>query len=350
MPRLRHTTLTQFLIEERRRFPSATGGFNRLILDVATACKAIARAVSLVNLESRENATTAREAATQLEAFSQECFLHFNRDNTALAALLSPDLPPHVVDEGADAEHLLVFDALDGSTNVDINAPLGSIFSVLRRPVAGRPVTGEDFLQKGRAQVAAGYAFYGPATMFVLSVGTGVHGFTLDPTFGDFMLTHRDLQVPAETRELSINASNGLFWEPPVKRYVRECMAGKTGERGEDFSTRWVDSTVADAHRMLLRGGVFLYPVDTRTSGDRERHRLLFGANPIGFLVEQAGGRASTGDGPLLEVQPTDHDQRVGLVVGSRSEVERIERYHADPGGSTSNHPLFNEVGLFRDR
>lgn len=349
MPRNRHTTLTQFLIEERRRFPSATGGFNRLILDVASACKAIARAVALVNLEPRDGATTPHEAATNLEGFSHECFLQFNQDNETLAALLSTDLPPHLAERGAEKEHFLIFDALDGSANVDINAPLGSIFSVLRAPEPTRPVTGEDFLQKGRQQVAAGYAFYGPATMFVLSVGTGVHGFTLDPTFGDFMLTHHDLKVPAETQELSINSTNSPFWQPPVRRYVEECAAGKTGSRGKDFSMRWVDSKVADAHRLLLRGGIFVYPVDTRTSNSQDLHRLLYGANPIGFLVEQAGGRASTGDQPLLDIQPTDLNQRVGLVVGSRSEVERIERYHADPNSTISTHPLFNDVGLFRD-
>lgn len=342
----RHTSLTQFLIEERRRFPSATGGFNRLILDVATACKAIARAVLLVNLE-RDRSEPASEVASRLQAFAGESFLHFNRDNETLAALLSQELPAHRLD--ARGEHILVVDPLLGAANLDINAPLGSVFSVLRAPSPGRETKDEDFLQKGRNQVAAGYAFYGPSTMLVLSVGTGVHGFTLDPTFGDFMLTHPALEVPPETRELSINSTNSPFWEAPVKRYVGECVGGATGPRGQEFSMRWVDSVVADAHRLLLRGGVFLYPFDSRPSKADAQQRLLFGANPIGFLVEQAGGRATTGHHPLLDVQPTDTQQRVPVILGSRSEVERIERYHADPNTSISTRPLFNDVGLFRD-
>jgi len=350
MPRTRRTTLTQFLIDERRRFPSATGGFNRLILDVATACKAIARAVSLSNLEMRdESQPTAVETATHLELYAHECFLHFNQDNTTLAGLLAKDMPVHHGESAHDAEHLLVFDPLDGSPNVDINAPLGTTFSILRAPAPGRAVCDEDFLQKGKYQVAAGYALYGPATMLVLSVGTGVHGFTLDPSFGDFILTHRDLRLPTETSEFAINASNSRFWDPPVKRYVTECLAGTTGARGKDFSMRWIASMVADAHRLLLRGGVFLYPLDTSASSGEGRPHLLYGANPIGFLVEQAGGRASTGDEPLLDQQPTDLHQRVGLVFGSRSEVERIERYHTEPHASISSYPLFNERGLFRD-
>ena len=348
MPRAAHTTLTQFLIEERRRFPSATGGFNRLILDVATACKAIARAILQVNLE-RDRTTTAGEAAAQLETFCADAFLHFNEDNATLAGLLSKDARLTYPEPHPDGEHFLLVDPLVGRANADINATLGSIFSVIRAPEPGRVPTNEDFLQSGKNQIAAGYASYGPSTMFVLSVGSGVHGFTLDPAFGDFRLTHRDLQVPTETQELSINTSNSPFWEPPVKRYVGECMAGATGSRGKDFSMRWVDSIVADTHRLLLRGGIFLYPIDAKTSTSDERHCLLHAANPIGFLVEQAGGRASTGDQPLLDVTPMDIHQRVGLVIGSRSEVERIERYHESPNTSISTHPLFNDVGLFRD-
>jgi fructose-1,6-bisphosphatase I/sedoheptulose-1,7-bisphosphatase len=342
MQRTRRPTLTQWLIEERRRFPSATGGFNSLVLDVATACKAIAKAVSLSNLETNDH------AAAELELFSHEAFLHFNRDNESIAGLLSNELPAHHADEHKRGEHLLTFDPLVGSSNIDINAPVGSIFSVLHAPSAGK-VEDAHFLQKGSEQVAAGYALYGPATMLVLSVGTGVNAFTLDPTFGDFTLTHRDLRVPSETSEFAINASNSRFWELPVKRYVGECLAGTTGPRGKDFNMRWIASMVADAHRLLLRGGVFLYPFDTNTSSSETRPHLLYGANPIGYLVEQAGGRASTGDGPLLDVQPTSLHQRTGLVFGSRSEVERIENYHAEPNTSISSYPLFNDRGLFRD-
>lgn len=345
-------TLTQWLIEERRRFPAATGGFNRLVLDVATACKSIARAVSRASLDRGGEAhapALARETAAQLELFSHESFVDFNEGNASLAGLLSKELPAHRGHESAHGEHLLLFDPLDGASNVDIDAPLGSIFSVLHAPEVGRRAVDADFLQKGREQVAAGYALYGPATMLVLSVGTGVHAFTLDPALGDFMLTHRDLRIPPETSELSVNASNTRFWEAPVKRYVNECLAGTTGPREKDFNMRWIASTVAEAHRLLLRGGVFLDPVDASDSSREARAHLLYVANPIGFLVEQAGGRASTGERPLLDVQPSELHERTGLVLGSASEVERIERYHTEPASEASAHALFNRRGLFRD-
>jgi fructose-1,6-bisphosphatase I/sedoheptulose-1,7-bisphosphatase len=213
----------------------------------------------------------------------------------------------------------------------------------------GRPLTAQHFLQPGTKQIAAGYALYGPSTMLVLSVGKGVHGFTLDPILGEFTLTHRNMKVPPETQEYAINASNARFWEAPVKRYVDECLAGKTGPRGKDFNMRWIASLVAEAHRILMRGGVFMYPRDTKDPSKPGRLRLLYEANPIGFLMEQAGGRASTGRQPMLEVQPDSLHQRIGLVFGSKSEVERIENYHANPPQRESDNPLFAERSLFRD-
>jgi fructose-1,6-bisphosphatase I/sedoheptulose-1,7-bisphosphatase len=197
--------------------------------------------------------------------------------------------------------------------------------------------------------VAGGYALYGPTTMLVLTVGNGVNGFTLDPNLGEFMLTHPNMKIPADTQEFAINASNSRFWEPPVKRYVDECLAGKTGARGKDFNMRWIASMVAEAHRILMRGGVFLYPKDTKDPSKPGRLRLLYEANPVGFIMEQAGGRASTGRQPMLAVQPTSLHQRIGLVFGSKNEVERIERYHAEPYSSDEASPLFTERGLFRD-
>jgi fructose-1,6-bisphosphatase I/sedoheptulose-1,7-bisphosphatase len=229
---------------------------------------------------------------------------------------------------------------------------VGSIFSILRAPEhvrSGASLSEADFFQPGTEQVAAGYALYGPTTMLVLSVGTGSHGFTLDPVMGEFMLTHPDLKVPEDTQEFAINASNARFWEPPVKRYVDECLAGKTGARGKDFNMRWIASMVAEAHRILMRGGVFMYPRDTKDASKPGRLRLLYEANPIGFIMEQAGGRASTGREAMLQVQPTSLHQRIGLVFGSKNEVERIERYHAEPIKVTSETPLFTERSLFRD-
>jgi len=246
----------------------------------------------------------------------------------------------------------LVFDPLDGSSNIDVNVSVGSIFSILRAPehlANGGPLTDKDFFQPGATQAAAGYALYGPTTMLVLSVGNGVAGFTLDPVMGEFMLTHPDLRVPEDTNEFAINASNSRFWEAPVKRYVDECLAGKTGPRGKDFNMRWIASMVAEAHRILMRGGVFMYPRDTKDASKPGRLRLLYEANPVGFIMEQAGGRASTGQQPMLSVQPTSLHQRIGLVFGSKNEVERIERYHAEPAKAQDNNPLFAERSLFRD-
>ena len=226
---------------------------------------------------------------------------------------------------------------------------VGSIFSVLRGSDTGADVTEADFLQRGMKQVAAGYALYGPTTMLVLTVGDGVNGFTLDPNLGEFMLTHPKLKIPEDTQEFAINASNSRFWEAPVKRYVDECLAGKTGPRAKDFNMRWIASMVAEAHRILMRGGVFMYPRDTKDLSKPGRLRLLYEANPIGLIMEQAGGRASTGETPMLQVQPSSLHQRIGLVFGSKNEVERIERYHTEPVRSEMINPLFVERSLFRD-
>jgi fructose-1,6-bisphosphatase I/sedoheptulose-1,7-bisphosphatase len=252
-------------------------------------------------------------------------------------------------------KYLLVFDPLDGSSNIDVNVSVGSIFSILRAPQgvvdSGRDAIEADFLQPGTAQVAAGYAIYGPVTMLVLTVGSGVVGFTLDPSLGEFKLTHPDIRVPAESQEFAINTSNSRFWEPPIKRYVDECLAGKTGPRAKDFNMRWIASMVAEAHRILMRGGVFMYPRDTKDLSKPGRLRLLYEANPVGFVMEQAGGRASNGRTSVLEVEPESLHQRIGLVFGSKNEVERIERYHAEYDAGTDkpySSPLFNERSLYR--
>jgi fructose-1,6-bisphosphatase len=260
------------------------------------------------------------------------------------------DEPYPVPPEFERGRYLLVFDPLDGSSNTDVNVSVGTIFSVLRHDRAETP-TGADFLRPGREQVAAGYAIYGPATMLVLSVGKGTHGFTLDREIGNFILTHPNLAIPEDTGEFAINTSNSRFWEPPVHRYVTECQAGRAGERGRDFNMRWIASMVAEVHRILMRGGVFMYPKDTKDPGKPGRLRLLYEANPIAMLVEQAGGRASTGRQRLLDVRPLALHQRVPVIVGSRHEVERIERYHAEFDNGTDKpfiSPLFNERSLFR--
>ena len=206
----------------------------------------------------------------------------------------------------------------------------------------------QNFLQAGVQQICAGYAIYGPSTMLMITVGTGVHGFTLDPQLGEFMLTHPNITIPRAANEFAINASNGRFWEPAVKRYVDECLAGKAGPRGKDFNMRWIASLVAEAHRILMRGGVFLYPRDNKDPAMPGRLRLLYEANPVSFLVEQAGGCASTGRSRMLTVVPHEVHQRIGFVFGSAEEVERIEQYYRDHNARDLDAPLFGMRGLFR--
>jgi fructose-1,6-bisphosphatase I/sedoheptulose-1,7-bisphosphatase len=244
-------------------------------------------------------------------------------------------------------KYLLLFDPLDGSSNVDVNTTVGSIFSILRAPTAGADAKVEDFLQPGTEQVCAGYAVYGPATMLVITLGNGTHAFTLDPLLGEWVLSHHNLRVPAHTHEFAINASNSRFWVPAVKRYVDECLAGVAGPRSTDFNMRWIASLVAEAHRILLRGGVFLYPRDTKDPAKPGKLRLLYEINPIAFLIEQAGGLASTGHARVMEVKPAGIHQRLGFVFGSSDEVSRIERYHTEEPHDQYASPLFGRRGLF---
>jgi fructose-1,6-bisphosphatase I/sedoheptulose-1,7-bisphosphatase len=360
MPLSNRLSLTQYLIEQRRRFPRATGDFNALILDVALACKAIAKAVACGDLggalgcqpgENGASLNVQGEQQMKLDVLANDVFLRTNEWAGHLAGMASEEMEHHyaIPSRYPRGKYLLLFDPLDGSSNIDVNMSVGSIFSVLRAPEEA--ICGElketHFLQPGRHQVAAGYALYGPATMLILTVGNGVAGFTLDPVLGEFMLTHPDLKVPAETQEFAINTSNQRFWEPPVQRYVQECQAGRDGPRGKDFNMRWIASMVAEAHRILMRGGVFLYPRDNKDPARAGRLRLLYEANPIGLIMEQAGGRASTARQNVLGLQPDSLHQRVGLVFGSRGEVERIERYHAEPDSRDIVTPLFAERSLF---
>ena len=365
MPTRRRFTLTQYLIEQRRRFPTASGDFNALLLDVALACKAIARTVAFGDLgsmlgqpapEVTTSVNVQGEEQKKLDVISNEYFTQMTEWGGHLAGMASEEMdhPYQIPATLQRGKYLLVFDPLDGSSNIDVNVTVGSIFSVLRAPQdvidSGRDVVEADFLQPGTQQLAAGYALYGPTTMLVLTVGNGVAGFTLDPNLGQFMLTHPNLKIPDDTHEFAINASNSRFWEAPVKRYVDECLAGKTGPRGKDFNMRWIASMVAEAHRILMRGGVFMYPKDTKDASKHGRLRLLYEANPVGMIIEQAGGRASTGRDPMLTVRPTALHQRIGLVFGSKNEVERIERYHREPNAYKDDaNPLFAERSLFRD-
>jgi fructose-1,6-bisphosphatase I len=243
---------------------------------------------------------------------------------------------------------LVAIDPLDGSSNIDTNVSVATIFSVLRAPTEGSRCDADAFLQTGARQVAAGYAIYGPQTAFVLTLGAGTHIFTLDRSSGSFHLTARHVHVPATTQEFAINVSNHRYWDEPIRIYVDDCLKGTEGPRGTDFNMRWIASMVAEAHRVLSRGGIYLYPADIRNGYRQGRLRLIYEANPIAWLIEQAGGAASTGHRRILDVQPRSLHQRIPLLFGSREEVARLDRYHLDPHPIGERSPLFGRRGLFR--
>lgn len=348
------TTLARFLIEERGRHPGASGELNSLILDVSLACKAIAKRVAhgaLGDVLGAEGTTNVQgETQQKLDLIANHLFLRVNEWGGRVAGMVSEELddPHHIPPQYPRGKYLLAFDPLDGSSNIDVNVAVGSIFSVLRAPKPGVDAEAADFLQPGTRQVCAGYAIYGPSTVLVLTVGTGVHGFTLEPELGEFILTHRNMTIPAEAKEFAINASNRRFWESAVRRYVDECLAGTSGPRAKDYNMRWVASLVAELHRILTRGGVFLYPSDTKDPDRAGRLRLLYEASPVAMLVEQAGGRASTGRERILDIVPHELHQRIPLVFGASEEVERIEQLHLDEHGGTRTSPLFGARGLYR--
>lgn len=349
-----HTTLVQFLIEERRRHPEASGDLNGLIMDIALACKAISNRVAMGALAgvlgSADNTNVQGEDQQKLDVLANDYFLRSCEWSGRVAGIVSEELdePYRLPEQFPRGKYLLMFDPLDGSSNIDVNVSVGSIFSILRAPNPDVDPDPEDFLQPGTEQVCAGYAIYGPSTMMVLSVGTGVHAFTLDPALGEFILTRENIQIPTTTQEFAINTSNQRFWEPAVQRYVQECLAGRTGPRAKDFNMRWVASLVAETHRILTRGGVFLYPRDSKNPDKPGRLRLLYEANPMAFLIEQAGGAASTGRGRTLEVEPTEVHQRISFIFGAREEVERIESYHGEVQEDLESWPLYGTRGLFR--
>ena len=227
-------------------------------------------------------------------------------------------------------EYLLLFDPLDGSSNIDVNVSIGTIFSVLKKNSNTPTVSKEDFLQCGNEQVAAGYCVYGPQTTLVLTVGDGVAMFTLDREQGSFVLTQDHVQIPADTKEFAINMSNMRHWDAPVKRYIDECLLGKEGPRAKDFNMRWIASMVADVHRILTRGGVFMYPWDKREPNKPGKLRLMYEANPMSWIVEQAGGASTNGKTRIMDIQPKELHERVSVILGSKNEVERVTKYHTD--------------------
>ncbi|MGJ7490540.1 class 1 fructose-bisphosphatase [Variovorax sp. ZT4R33] len=329
-------SLTRYLVEQQRADGHIPGQLRLLLEVVARACKSISQAVNKGDLGgvlgTAESENVQGEVQKKLDIIANEVLIEANEWGGHLAAMASEEMDSIYVvpNRYPQGEYLLLFDPLDGSSNIDVNVSIGTIFSVLKKPDDHPGVSEADFLQAGAKQVAAGYCIYGPQTTLVLTVGDGVAMFTLDREQGSFVLTKENIQIPADTKEFSINMSNMRHWDAPVKRYIDECLAGSEGPRGKDFNMRWIASMVADVHRILMRGGIFMYPWDQREPGKPGKLRLMYEANPMSWLVEQAGGMATNGRERILDIQPGKLHERVSVVLGSKNEVERVTRYH-DP-------------------
>jgi fructose-1,6-bisphosphatase I len=300
-----------------------------LIEDVASACRVIANLIRNGafddNLGATEQVNVQGETQKTLDILANDEFIRICSNSPRLAALISEEIEEVTwLKEPEAGDYLLYFDPLDGSSNLDVNLSVGSIFAIMQVEKDGD----RNVLRKGAEQVCAGYALYGPSTMLVLTTGSEVVGFTCGLGTGDFRITHPHMSIPAETSEFAINTSRYRHWDAPVRRYVDECIAGDTGPRRRSFNMRWTASMVAEIHRILTRGGVFLYPADDENREAGGKLRLMYEANPMAMIVERAGGLASTGADQILDLEPTGHHQRVPVILGSRVEVERLISYH----------------------
>lgn len=335
---MKRTTLTRFLIEQQRNENVLPAELRLLIETVARACKTISHSIGRGALGevlgSLDSENVQGEVQKKLDVIANEFILDANEWGGHLAAMASEEMEtiyptPNRYPKG---EYLMLFDPIDGSSNIDVDLSVGTIFSVLKAPddVAGREVTEEDFLQNGRNQVAAGYAIYGPQTLLVLTVGTGVYEFTLDKEVGAWLMTDANIRMPQGKCEFAINMSNRRQWSPGIARYIDERVQGAEGPCGKDYNMRWTASMVADVHRILKRGGIFMYPADNRKA-DKAKLRLMYEANPMSFLIEQAGGAATNGFIPIMDVEPTGLHQRVGVVLGDTAEVAAVTEYGKVP-------------------
>ena len=328
-------SLSRYLVEQQRAKQNIPPELRLLLEVVARACKGISHAVNKGALGgvlgSAHSENIQGEVQKKLDIIANEVLIEANEWGGHLAAMASEEMDSIYVvpNRYPQGEYLLLFDPLDGSSNIDVNVSIGTIFSVLKKPESSDSVTEAAFLQPGHAQVAAGYCVYGPQTTLVLTVGDGVAMFTLDREQGSFVLTQEKVQIPADTKEFAINMSNMRHWDEPVRRYIDECLQGKEGPRGKDFNMRWIASMVADVHRILTRGGVFMYPWDKREPHKPGKLRLLYEANPMSWLIEQAGGASTNGKERILDLQPGQLHERVSVILGSKNEVERVTQYHA---------------------
>jgi fructose-1,6-bisphosphatase I len=327
-------SLTRYLVEQQREDGHIPSQLRLLIEVVARACKSISLAVNKGALGgvlgTAQSENVQGEMQKKLDIIANEVLIEANEWGGHLAAMASEEMDGiyAVPNRYPQGEYLLLFDPLDGSSNIDVNVSIGTIFSVLRKPEGEQQVLLSDFLQPGHQQVAAGYCIYGPQTTLVLTVGDGVAMFTLDREQGSFVLVAQNVQIPPDTQEFAINMSNMRHWAAPVRRYVDECLQGREGPRGKDFNMRWIASMVADVHRILTRGGIFMYPWDKREPDRAGKLRLMYEANPMGWLVEQAGGAACNGHQRILDLHPSQLHERVSVILGSRNEVQRVMSYH----------------------
>lgn len=327
-------SVIQFIVEEQRANPGASGDLSGLLSDIISACKKISHQVGRIGLSGlggyADSENVQGETQKKLDVISNEVMIDHLKWTGHLAAMASEENEEiiQIPARYPKGKYLICFDPLDGSGNIDINFSVGTIFSILRAPEASKNPSLKDFMQPGTEQVCAGFCIYGPSTMLVMTTGRGVNGFTLDRDVGEFMLTHPNMRIPKDTAEFAINVSNHRFWEEPVRRYIDECIQGVDGSREKNFNMRWNASMVAEIYRILTRGGVFMYPMDSRLVKQGGRLRLMYEASPMSFIIEQAGGLSTTGYQRIMEVKPEDIHQRVPVILGSKNEVDRIIKYH----------------------
>jgi fructose-1,6-bisphosphatase I len=327
-------SINQFIVEEQRSHPDSTGDLTGLLADISSACKKIAHLVNrsgiigLGGVAGSENVQG--EEQKKLDIITNDVMVEHLNWTGHLAAMASEEIEEiiQIPEQFPKGKYLITFDPLDGSSNIDVNISVGTIFSILRCPEGVDTPSVDDFLQAGTEQVCAGFCVYGPTTMMMLTTGNGVNGFTLDRDVGEFILTHPKMTIPEDTAEFAINMSNQRYWQQPVQRYVSECVQGVDGSRDKNFNMRWNASMVAEVYRILIRGGIFMYPIDSKIAQQGGKLRLMYEANPMSFIVEQAGGLSLTGRQRIMEVTPEGVHQRVPVILGSKNEVERVLSYH----------------------
>lgn len=321
-----YLNLSQFLEQQTGNL---TPELAQVISTIADTCQTIDQALQKGALAgvlgSAQHENVQGEEQKKLDVISNDYLIDALKIHPQVGGLASEELDEFTPAQ-ENGKYLVLFDPLDGSSNIDINMCVGTIFSIL--PAKNAVTQAEDFMQAGNQQVAAGYVLYGPSTMLALTVGAGTVFFTFDPETQQFLLTSENIQVAVDTKEYAINSSNQRHWENPVKRYIEELLAGKTGPREKDFNMRWVACMVGDIHRILCRSGIFMYPYDLKDPKKAGRLRLMYEANPMSMLIEQAGGASTTGRVRILDIEPTDLHQRVPVIIGSKNEVDLVTGYH----------------------